>query len=288
MHFSFLKHAFYFIFKRFRLLSVLLLLCFCQSSAVFGAASVSVAADIKDESYFIGLTEAADAKVVHVGLAIVATGRYIEFVDSLIESAEKYFCKDHHVTYFVFTDQHYAPRNNTVIIPQNRMGWPFDTMKRYHVYYAHKEFFEGQDYIFAIDADMLFVNDVGSEILSDHTAVLHPGYVGSKGTYETNMQSKAGIGPHEGRYYFCGGVYGGSFDRFFHICKTNMDNIDDDLSRGIIAIWHDESHWNRYCIDHEPSLILSPAYCCIDLDVGHVDYIPRILALTKNHAAYRD
>lgn len=39
------------------------------------------------------------------------------------------------------------------------------------------------------------------------------------------------------------------------------DWIDEDAARGITAVWHDESHWNRYLIDREPSLILSPSYC---------------------------
>lgn len=219
----------------------------------------------------------------NVALAIVATGRYIEFVDPLITSAKEHFCTNHNVTYYVFTDQNYEPPENTICIPHAKLGWPYDTMMRYHAYYAHKELFDGQDYIIAIDADMLFVGEVGDEILSDHTAVIHPGFPYSRGTYEIHHHSKAYIGPHEGRYYYCGGVYGGSRERFFDICKTNMDNIDDDLSRGVIAIWHDESHWNRYCVDHEPAVILSPAYCCA---YGHSS--PRILALTKdNAAAYR-
>lgn len=243
---------------KFKLLSLLLCLNFFISDHIFGD---------------------------NVALAIVATGRYIEFVDPLIRSANKHFCQEHEVTYFVFTDQDYDPPENTIRVEQSKLGWPYDTMMRYHVYYANKELFEGQDYIFAIDADMLFVDEVGNEILSDHTAVIHPGYPYRRGTYETNPQSRAYVGP-EGRYYYCGGVYGGSHDRFFDICKTNMDNIDDDLSRGLIAIWHDESHWNRYCIDHEPTVILSPSYCCPDSERGR-DPRPRILALTKNHAAYR-
>ncbi len=38
-------------------------------------------------------------------------------------------------------------------------------------------------------------------------------------------------------------------------------NIDSDLNKGIIAVWHDESHLNRYFIDHPPTKILCPSYC---------------------------
>ncbi len=39
-----------------------------------------------------------------IGLLVIATGKYISFVPSLIASADKHFCKDHKVTYFIFTD----------------------------------------------------------------------------------------------------------------------------------------------------------------------------------------
>lgn len=224
----------------------------------------------------------------NIGLAIVATGRYIEFVPPLIESADQYFCKNHNVTYYVFTDQDYDAPENVVTVPHYRMGWPYDTMMRYHAYYSNRDLFEQEDYIFAIDADMLFVDEVGDEILSDHTAVIHPGYVNKRGTYETDSRSTACVLPHEGMYYFCGGVYGGSKERFFHICKTNIDHIEDDLQRGVIAVWHDESHWNRYCIDHKPAIILSPSYCYPETG-EYGNFHRRILALTKrNVQQYRE
>jgi histo-blood group ABO system transferase len=224
----------------------------------------------------------------NVGLAIVATGKYIEFVKPLIESAEKYFCKNHNVTYYVFTDQDFDAPENVVCLPHSRLGWPYDTMMRYEAYFNHKDYFSEEDYIFAIDADMLFVDTVGDEILSDHTAVMHPGFVNKKGTYETNPQSTACVYPYEGQYYFCGGVYGGSRERFFHICKTTLQNIYQDLSNGIIAVWHDESHWNRYCIDHKPVRVMTPSYCFPD-EGDYGNYHKRILALTKrNVQEYRD
>ena len=240
---------------------------------------------------FILLLCAITSHTLHadnVALAIVATGRYIEFVDANIASAEQHFCKNHNVTYYVFTDQEYNPPENTIVVYHPRMGWPNDTLKRYHAYYAARDLFEDQDYIFAIDADMLFLDTVGDEILSDHTAVMHPGFVGKRGSYETNPISTACIRKNEGEYYFCGGVYGGSRDRFFHICKTNIDNIAIDENKGFLAVWHDESHWNRYCIDHKPQKVMTPSYCFPD-EGDYGNWHPRISALTKrNVKEYRN
>jgi histo-blood group ABO system transferase len=220
----------------------------------------------------------------NIGLLVTATGRYIEFVPPLIESAQKYFCKGHNVTYFIFTDRAFDIPTNTIAIYQEKLGWPYDSLMRGHIYYKHRDLFISQDYLFACDADMLFVDDVGDEILGDHVATLHPGFNNQPGSYETNKMSNAFVKSGEGKHYFAGGFYGGSRDRFVEIVKTNAKNIDDDWSRGIIAVWHDESHWNRYCIDHEPSIILSSSYC---FAYGYNLSCPKLIALEKDHDAYR-
>ena len=103
---------------------------------------------------------------LHIGLCIVATGKYITFVKPLLDSAEKYFCPHHRKSYFIFTDStseglsdllesSYA--DNIVITYQKRLGWPYDTLMRFSIYNQHKDLFASTDYMFATDADMLFI-----------------------------------------------------------------------------------------------------------------------------------
>lgn len=217
----------------------------------------------------------------HVGLLVVATGKYIQFVPPLIHSAKEHFCKNHAVTYFVFTDQLLESSENVIRIEQRHMGWPYDTMLRYHVYYRNKELFTHLDYLFAIDADMLFVDDIGDEILGELVATQHPGFIGKRGSYETNPRSLAYVKRKEGKYYFAGGFYGGSRDEMLNVFETNIKNIDTDLKRGIIAVWHDESHWNRYCINRPPTVVLNPSYCYPES--WNLPYPKKLLALDKNH-----
>ena len=40
-----------------------------------------------------------------VGLLIIATNKYIQFLQPLIESADNHFLKNQEVTYFVFTNK---------------------------------------------------------------------------------------------------------------------------------------------------------------------------------------
>ncbi len=232
-----------------------------------------------------------------VGLLIVATGKYIEFVPRLLDSADKHFCTNHEVTYFVFTDVQLSPRNNVKIFYQARLGWPHDTLMRSSIYYQHKDELEHMDYIFATDADMLFVDTVGEEILFDRVATQHPGYFNRRGTYETRKTSTAYVDPQKAKYYFAGGFYGGSTSEFLRMACVVSENIQIDLQKNIIAVWNDESQNNRYFVDNPPTCILSPSYCYPEnWDTPSqkrqlvypvnwkVPFNPRLVALNKNHA----
>ncbi|MBY0110254.1 MAG: hypothetical protein K2X90_04035 [Candidatus Babeliaceae bacterium] len=239
---------------------------------------------------FIQLTMNAS----RVALCVMATGRYNIFAEQMIESARKYFCSEHNVHYFVFTDGALTPAADVTKIFQKRLGWPYDTLMRFSVYLQHKDLFELFDYIYAIDADMLFVSPVGSEIFSDLVGTQHPGYINRRGTYEeTNKKSTAYVHQTEGKHYFAGGFYGGSRENFFKILQTVANNIEFDLKNNFIAVWHDESHLNRYFIDNPPTLILSPAYCSPEninpdyYDPSIIRLKKKIIALDKNHSKLR-
>lgn len=229
--------------------------------------------------------QATPGRAYKVGLLVVATGKYIQFVSPLIESAKKYFCIGHEVIYFIFTDGELQKADNVIKIQQSRLGWPYDTLLRCMIYYEHKELFENMDYLFASDADMLFVDKVGDEILSARVATQHPGYVGKRGTYEERSSSTAYVKLNEGSCYFAGGFYGGSKNEFLKMAEIMTENIKKDLERNFVAIWHDESHLNRYFIDYPPTKILSPAYCYPES--WKLNYSKKLLALDKNHQEIR-
>jgi len=133
---------------------------------------------------------------------------------------------------------------------------------------------------------MLFVDYVGDEILGSLVATQHPGFTTKRGSYETeNPRSKAFIEKSKGFYYFAGGFYGGTALEFLRMCNLCSRNIQDDLENKYIAIWHDESHLNRYFIDNPPTVVLSPSYCYPEK--SNLPHKKRLLALDKNHAEIR-
>lgn len=253
-------------------------------------------------------------KNLTIGLCIMATGKYIQFVKPLLDSAEKYFCPNHQRKYFIFTDSAPLQHNeiasppikellqssysqHIVFIYQERLGWPNDTLMRFAVYNQHKNLFESTDYMFATDADMLFVDYEGDEILGNRVATQHPGFEkniplwGSEPPYERNQKSTAYIPYGEGQYYFAGGFYGGTTTEFIKMSDCITRNILTDLkNHQYIAVWHDESHLNRYFIDNIPTIMLDRSYCYPEngQEKGYPDCSPKLLALDKNHAEVRE
>ena len=102
---------------------------------------------------------------------------------------------------------------------------------------------------------------VGDEIFGDRVATIHPGFLGKRGTPETRKESLAYVSPQEEMTYFAGGFNGGTSENFLQMSRNVAKNINIDMENDIIAIWHDESHMNRYFIDNNPTNILSPSYC---------------------------
>ena len=225
---------------------------------------------------------------MNVGLLIIGTNKYTQFLQRLITSADKHFLAGKNVTYFVFTnktDFTIETDRNVVMVPVEHRPWPFMTLYRYKIFTQNSETLKDMDYLYYCDADMLFVGDFGDEILGELVATQHPGYYGRRGTPEYRPQSLAYVGPHENMQYFAGGFNGGSRNGYLTMAKEIDKNIDIDLSNNLIAIWHDESHMNRYFINNPPTVILSPSYCYGEL--MNIPFEKKLLSLDKNNIEIR-
>lgn len=222
---------------------------------------------------------------MRIGLCVIATGKYGRFVGPLWESAQRFFLVGHEVRLWLFSDA--PPLVPCEWVPTAHRPWPGPTLYRYHTLLEAENQLRAMDYVFYCDADMRFVAPVGEEVLGKQVAVLHPGFYGKPAcefTYERRPQSRACIPPGEGNHYYAGGFQGGCTENYLSAARSMRQAIDDDLRRDLVAVWHDESHWNRYCLDHPPSVVLPPAYCCPESWP-----IPerKLLALDKNHAEIR-
>ena len=229
-----------------------------------------------------------------IGLLIICTNKYVRFLENLIKSADSHFLKNQDVTYFVFTnkDIEVLSDRNIVTIPVEHKEWPWMTLGRYKIFSENSDKLSEMDYLFYCDVDMLFVNEIGDEVLSDLVGTLHHGYYGvSKsglsGTIESNQNSLAYINPESIEMYFAGGFNGGKSDRFLTMAKVLSSNIETDFNNGIIAVWHDETHLNKYFVDNKPEIILSPSYCYYE-NSGDNRFEQKLVALIKKHDEIRN
>lgn len=221
---------------------------------------------------------------------VIATGKYDRYIGPLWASIEKHFLllPGWHRELFLFTDKPETAPPNAVVTKIEHERWPGPTLHRYRTFLTRKDDLAKRDYLFYLDADMLVVDEVNDEVLSDTTmATIHPGFNGQSNdhfTYERHQGSNAYIAAGCGKHYYCGGFQGGTAKAYIEAMEWMAHAIADDESRGVMAAWQDESHWNRWCLDHPPGKIMSPQYCTPE---GWNTPGQKILALNKNHSEMR-
>lgn len=197
---------------------------------------------------------------MNIGVLTICTGKYVVFFEELYKSCEKFFMPGHKKTYYVYTDGDIPEHENIKKIDQPVLGWPFDSMLRFKMFLNNKHELLNEDYLFFFNANMKCVDYVNEEILpgkenSYLTGVQHPGFANKhpdEFSYERNPNSNFYIPYNYGKYYYQGNFNGGRSTEFIEMSEVLDLLIEDDLSKGIIPIWHDESALNWYLLDKNP------------------------------------
>lgn len=237
---------------------------------------------------------------------------YWPFLYQVIEDAKTHFLKNHDVDFIVWTDIPEEMSPDVGIIPTEAVGWPYPTLMRYHLFLQEEERLSEYDYVFYMDVDMRIVDTVGDEIMGEGLTVAeHPMYSLRREyipPYEPNSQSTAYIprlgvvvqneqgNPWFKPLYAAGGFQGGKSKPFIEAMKECRKNIDKDLSNNYVAIWNDESHWNKYLYGYSGHLtVLSPSYVYPDSLINEYyvktwgkNYKPIIITLTKKFSTTKE
>ena len=229
-----------------------------------------------------------------VAILYIATGRYTVFWKYFYESAEKYLLNNCLKHYFVFTDNSEdiagKSRGNVTCIQQNKLGWPFDTLMRFDIFLSIKDQLEAFDYIFFFNGNSEIVSEITSDDLlpltEDQKLVFahqpHMFHLSKrKFTYDRNPESSAYIPNGQGQYYFMGGINGGDTSAYLEMCEKLNQNIKSDLEKDVIALWHDESHLNKYALNRDDVKILPPLF-----SRGEYEYwkkTSKVVFLDKSH-----
>jgi hypothetical protein len=207
-----------------------------------------------------------------IAVLYICTGRYPIFWKDFYQSCEQHFIREAEKHYFVFTDAAniaYEEANARIHrIFQNNLGWPGNTLQRYGMFLGIRARLAAFDYLIFFNANLRFVSTIAaSDFLPRGNqrliAAVHPAFFNKTPNtmpFERNPHSLAFVDNGEGRRYFQGAINGGDRDAFLSAISIMDANINSDLSKGIVAAVHDESHWNRYLAVRDDVKELSPSY----------------------------
>lgn len=223
-----------------------------------------------------------------IGILYICTGKYAIFWEEFYLSCEKFFLPGICKQYFVFTDSESLPffnESNVKVIAQDKLGWPYDTLRRFEIFFKNRELFNNLDYLFFFNANAKVVNHISSDILPAEDGLIgveHPCHHHGdpdKYIYHRGTESSAFIPFGKGKHYFMGSFNGGKTKEYLEMCQSLKDNIESDEQKGIIALWHDESHLNSYFLTHRVK-VLSPEFAYPE--EMKLPYSPKILLRDKN------
>ena len=201
--------------------------------------------------------------------------RYVDrYLHTFINSADKYFMVGQKVIIYVLIDDFskvpwvdMAPLRMLKIFEiKQEKRWQDISMMRMKTISEHvADHIQYEvDFLFCMDVDQIFVKKYGLETLGESVGQLHAHWYKTSPTelpYERSQLSEAYIPIGKGDFYYHAAVFGGTPVQVLSIARECFRGIMNDKKNNIEAVWHDESHLNKYFFLHKPTKILSPEYC---------------------------
>ncbi|XP_055016769.1 alpha-1,3-galactosyltransferase 2-like isoform X1 [Boleophthalmus pectinirostris] len=235
-----------------------------------------------------------------VAVTVFAVGKYLEaYLETFLYSSEQHFMLGLPVTYYVFTDMPekvphivLGPKRHLKILSVHRHSrWQDISMMRMKTIsdIIQTEIRYNFTHVFCFDVDQKFTGRFGSEALGDSVALIHAYYYRlpkSMYTYDRNPNSKAYM--ETGDFYYHAAVFGGTWKNVKAVTDACYKGIMEDKENNVEALWHDESHLNKYFWLNKPSRLLSPEYCWDDSIGYRTDIrVKRLLWAPKDYENLR-
>ena len=234
-----------------------------------------------------------------IGIAIVATGKYTNYVVPLINQCRERFLPRYTRIFYVWTDDlESIPKDDDIVCTKIvRHGYPGDTLYRYHYMLMREwELITNTDVIYYIDVDMQINQCIDDNILPSPDKPLisvihfmyHDGYCGY-GTLEESRKSTAYVPPRDKNgKYLAGALQGGYTYHYLSMAKEIAEHIDIDDYNEYVATWDDESHYNRYATYNRDKFRQLPYEYCAPPDPSNKVYINSMIScVPKDYAVVR-
>lgn len=179
-------------------------------------------------------------------------------------------------------------RLNVLAYPIDAWGWPEATLLRYD-FFLERLSQISEPILMYLDSDMEVRSDFSKFLEPEQwknglAFVRHPGYSlphgialirylmrnpskiithslgalkngGASGSWETRSWSTAYVPRRMRKTYVHGAVWFGKNEDFKKLCSILSIRTQEDLSKGHIAVWHDESHLNWFSANQEVTVL---------------------------------
>jgi len=223
-----------------------------------------------------------------LAIVTIATGQYYDlFFNDFEASVVAQWSPHCDIKIYCFTDHPGSGNATTEVVSVRHMGWPFDTLLRYHLMASILDRLMAHDYILYLDADMIIKHSLDPQIFAhDLVAVQHPGFRTNPeaASFEIDVVASSFVPKEKRKHYVQGCFWGGKPFALKELLLTLTQKIDTDLGRGQVPIWHDESYLNWFLAD-KPFLLVSAAYAFPE--GSDLPFDPIIIHRAKNHDVVR-
>jgi hypothetical protein len=225
-----------------------------------------------------------------IGVMSVATNVYLDYWKAMVQSANSVSNPEDAVTFFVFTDnpkeaESFAQKLKNVRVRTFEIEpyrWPEATLLRYQIFETNIRELD-TDILMHLDADMFIASNpwprIKASLLENEICLVkHPGFWRPKGieklflyasnplmlyrdmrlmivknglgSWESNENSKAFVKRGLRTNYYCGGTWYGQNQSISKLLNGLAKQVNEDLEKGVIADWHDESHINKWSTEN--------------------------------------
>jgi hypothetical protein len=207
-----------------------------------------------------------------VAICYIATGNYIYFWEGFYKSSEEFLLPGVNKQYFLFTsEKEVQVQNNVTVFNTPSVDWPYSTLRKFSYLLSIEELLKEYEYVFYFNANTVFVEKITLEeyFPSDNIELVVVAQqffcLGNRKSFpfESRESISAYIAPNnfEMKRYYAAGFLGGKCADFLKLCRKISLWVNVDLKCDRIAVWHDESYFNRYISEYKGLIrVLHPGY----------------------------
>lgn len=236
-----------------------------------------------------------------VGIVTIATGPYANFFAGWYETAKMLFLPDLNRKFYLVTDAEgylpYCDQEDLTCLQVKHEPWPNVALRRWEYLLRLQSMLSMHTYTVFMQANLRPLRPIRSEQLSPgykydglfavHHCDFKPGKHKHMYEYERNPDSTACIVEGQGEVYYQSGFFGGYTEDVLEMCAECYKWTEQDMEKGIVPVWHDESYFNKYLLDKKPLILDGSQWLVPSYEIQDV-YSPRYIIYQLDKSLFMD